>query len=56
MFDLEEPKIKKEEILVVKDSYFSWQECGIGHRAASGVGRATAVALAVNGLTVIGRM
>jgi len=54
MFDLEEPKIKKEEILVVKDSYFHGKNVALVTGAASGVGRATAVALAVNGLTVIG--
>jgi len=54
MFDLEEPKIKKEEFLVVKDSYFHGKNVALVTGAASGVGRATAVALAVNGLTVIG--
>ena len=54
MFDLEEPKIKKEEILIVKDNYFHGKNVALVTGAASGVGRATAVALAVNGLTVIG--
>jgi 3-hydroxybutyrate dehydrogenase len=53
-FDLQEPKIRKEEILVVKDKYFNSKNVAIVTGAASGVGRATAVALAVNGLTVIG--
>jgi len=54
MFDLEEPKIKKEEILIVRDNYFHGKNVALVTGAASGVGRATAVALAVNGLTVIG--
>ena len=52
--DLKEPKIQKEEILVVKDKYFNTKNVAIVTGAASGVGRATAIALAVNGLTVIG--
>jgi 3-hydroxybutyrate dehydrogenase len=54
VFDLQEPKIQKEEILVVKDKYFRAKNVALVTGAASGVGRATAVALAVNGLTVIG--
>src|SRR4030042_3155868 len=54
MFDLQEPKIKKEEILVVKDNYFHGKNVALVTGAARGVGRAAAVALAVNGLTVIG--
>jgi 3-hydroxybutyrate dehydrogenase len=54
MFDLQEPKIKKEEVLVVKDKYFHSKNVALVSGAASGVGRATAVALAANGLTVIG--
>ncbi len=53
-FDLEEPKIKIEEILVVKDKYFNPKNVAIITGAASGIGRATAVALAANGLTVVG--
>jgi 3-hydroxybutyrate dehydrogenase len=53
-FDLQEPKIRKEEILVVKDKYFHSKNVAIVTGAASGVGRATAIALAANGLTVIG--
>jgi 3-hydroxybutyrate dehydrogenase len=54
VFDLEEPKIQKEKILVVKDKYFNPKNVAIVTGAASGVGRATAIALGVNGLTVIG--
>jgi 3-hydroxybutyrate dehydrogenase len=53
-FDLEEPKIQKDEILIVKDKYFYPKNVAIVTGAASGIGRATAIALAVNGLTVIG--
>jgi 3-hydroxybutyrate dehydrogenase len=53
-FDLDEPKIQKNEILVVKDKYFNSKNIAIVTGAASGIGRATAVALAVNGLTVVG--
>jgi len=54
VFDLHEPKIQKQEILAVKDKYFNTKNVALVTGAASGVGRATAVALAVNGLTVIG--
>jgi len=54
VFDLQEPKIQKEEILVVKDKYFNTKNVALVTGAASGVGRATAIALAANGLTVIG--
>jgi 3-hydroxybutyrate dehydrogenase len=53
-FDLNEPEIRKDEILVVKDRYFQPKNVAIVTGAASGVGRATAIALAVNGLTVVG--
>jgi 3-hydroxybutyrate dehydrogenase len=54
IFDVNEPVIKLEEILVVKDKYFHTKNVAIVTGAASGIGRATAIALAVNGLTVIG--
>lgn len=53
-FDLSEPTIQKDEILIVKDKYFSPKNVAIVTGAASGVGRATAIALSVNGLTVVG--
>ena len=54
VFDLQEPKIQKEEVLVVKDKYFNTKNVALVTGAASGVGRATAIALAVNGLSVVG--
>lgn len=51
---LTEPDIEKEEILIVKDKYFKPKNVAVVTGASSGVGRATAVALAANGLTVLG--
>ncbi len=53
-YDLREPVIRREEILVVPDKYFDARNVAVVTGAASGVGRATAIALAVNGLTVVG--
>jgi 3-hydroxybutyrate dehydrogenase len=54
LFDLKEPEIQREEILVVKDKYFHPKNIAIITGAASGIGRATAIALGVNELTVVG--
>jgi len=54
IIEIEEPVIEKSEILVVKDKYFSSQNVAIVTGAASGIGRATAVAAAINGLTTVG--
>jgi 3-hydroxybutyrate dehydrogenase len=54
VFDLQEPRIQKEQILVVKDKYFNTKHVAIVTGAASGVGRASAIALAANGLAVVG--
>ena len=51
---LKEPEIHKEDILVVQDKYFTPQNLAIVTGAASGVGRATAIAVAANGVTVLG--
>ena len=53
-FDVQEPKIQRDEILAVKDKYFRRRTIAIVTGAASGIGRATAVALSANGLTVVG--
>ena len=52
--ELQEPLIRREEILVVPDPYLQPRNVAVVTGAASGVGRATAIALAVNGLTVVG--
>ncbi|MDI6755978.1 MAG: SDR family oxidoreductase [Thermodesulfobacteriota bacterium] len=54
LFDLKEPVIRQDEILVVKDKSFQPANVAIVTGAGSGVGRATSIALAVNGLTVVG--
>jgi len=54
VLDLQEPKIQKEDILIVRDKYFRPGNIAIVTGAASGIGRATTIALSVNGLTVVG--
>lgn len=49
-----EPKIRPEEILVLLDDDFNAKSVCIVTGAASGVGRATAVAAAANGLMTVG--
>ena len=53
-FDLQEPAITKEEVLIVKDKYFDTKNVALVTGATSGLGKATAIALAVNGVTVVG--
>jgi 3-hydroxybutyrate dehydrogenase len=50
--DLEEPVISKSEILVIDDKYFRPENVCIVTGAASGIGRATAVAVAANNIKV----
>ena len=52
--ELQEPLIRREEVLMIPDKYFHSGNVAIVTGAASGVGRATALALAVNGLSVVG--
>lgn len=54
IIEIEEPVIEKSEILIVKDKYFGPKSVAIVTGAASGIGRATAVAAAMNGLTTVG--
>ncbi|MGB9615713.1 MAG: SDR family oxidoreductase [Desulfomonilaceae bacterium] len=52
--DISEPKINREDILVLVDSDFNARNVCIVTGAAAGIGRATAVAAAANNLTVVG--
>lgn len=52
--DLEAPELSREELLVLEETTFAPDRVAIVTGAASGIGEATAVALAVNGLTVVG--
>jgi 3-hydroxybutyrate dehydrogenase len=52
--DITEPKIRKEEILVLSDNNFNSQNVSIVTGAATGIGRATAVAMAANKLLIVG--
>ena len=53
-FDLEAPDLTREDLLVLEDPHFDTDSVAIVTGAASGIGRATAVGLAANGLTVVG--
>jgi len=52
--DVTEPKIRKEEILVLSDDNFNSQNVSIVTGVATGIGRATAVAMAANKLLTVG--
>jgi 3-hydroxybutyrate dehydrogenase len=52
--DIREPEIKREEILILTDDDFREENVCIVTGAASGIGRATSVAAAVNGLLTVG--
>jgi len=52
--DLDAPELAADDVLRIDDPYFSTDTVAIVTGAASGIGRATAVALAENGLTVVG--
>jgi len=53
-FDLTAPELTTDDLLVLDDPRFGPETVAIVTGAASGIGRATAVALAANGLTVAG--
>ncbi len=52
--DIQEPEITKEDILILADSLFNSSNVCIVTGAASGIGRATAVAAAANNLMTVG--
>ncbi len=52
--DISEPKITRDQILVLQDARFNADNVCIVTGAGTGIGRATAVVAAVNGLTVAG--
>jgi 3-hydroxybutyrate dehydrogenase len=53
-FDIQEPQIRREDILFLPDKQFNPQNVCIVTGAAGGIGRATAIAAAVNNLVVVG--
>lgn len=53
-FDLSAPELSRDDLLVVDDPQFATGNVALVTGAASGIGQATAVALATNGLTVVG--
>lgn len=52
--DISEPKISRDEVIVLSDGDFNPKNVCIVTGAAGGIGRATAIAAAVNNLTVVG--
>jgi 3-hydroxybutyrate dehydrogenase len=52
--DINEPEIKRDEILILQDQNFNPDNVCIVSGAAGGIGRATAIAAAANNLTVAG--
>ena len=53
-FDIQEPQISREDILFLPDKQFNPQNVCIVTGAAGGIGRATAIAAALNNLMVVG--
>jgi 3-hydroxybutyrate dehydrogenase len=53
-FDLSEPEVTADELLVLDDPHFGSETVAVVTGAASGIGQTTSVALAANGLSVVG--
>jgi 3-hydroxybutyrate dehydrogenase len=53
-FDLSEPEVTADDLLVLDDPHFGPNNVAVVTGAASGIGQTTAVALAANGLSVVG--
>mgnify|MGYP000055270882 CR=1 FL=1 len=53
-FDLTAPELSADDLLVLEDPRFDTDSVAVVTGAASGIGQATSVALAANGLTVVG--
>jgi 3-hydroxybutyrate dehydrogenase len=53
-FDLTEPELTADDLLVLEDPNFGPETTAVVTGAASGIGQATTVALATNGLSVVG--
>ncbi len=51
--DLKEPVIRKKDVLILEDRYFKPENVCIVTGASSGIGRATALTMAANGLKVL---
>ena len=52
--ELSPPPITEERVLTLDDERFTTDDVAVVTGAASGIGRATAIALSINGLTVVG--
>ncbi len=52
--EIKEPEIKREDILILQDSHFNQDNICIVSGCGTGIGRATAIAAAANGLMTVG--
>jgi 3-hydroxybutyrate dehydrogenase len=53
-YDISEPTVTAQDLLVLDDPHFGPETVAVVTGAASGIGKTTAVALAANGLSVVG--